>query len=303
MAEQSHFNPRCKVEVESFHFLKLPVEIRTMIYVLVLAVNEYMMPDPTGLNARLLGDEQEDFHGYSLESPNEHGNMERGHSNFRHSYEIESGLRLIRTCKQIHDEGTSVLYGRNHFRFRNDQDGAYAKSWCELESLPIWLRYIGKENVRKLRTLCIELVGYWAAWSYGEPDFPELNDSPVKARPAGAALVKAFDYLSTGHHLHILALWFPSPQEVTKEFMKQIESGIAADWLQSITREDMIQICQGLAFPAFFRRGDTAVNKALRKLRGVGKLICPDFVEIWPGAGGVMRTIKGEIESYDSKKA
>lgn len=216
------------------------------------------------------------------------------------SYGIGDGLRLMRTCKQICDEATSVFYGKNLFHFADtfgtllDDDDWGPGGWCELDSLPIWLRYIGRHNVLRIRTLRITVLGIRPAFGPGDSD--KLDD----VSPAGEGLIQGFDYLSFGHHIHTLEFRFPCSEDTASEIKSERGQGFSANTSEdSEVWEDL----DGKAYPLFFRRIDTAVLKALRKVKGVEEFKCPDLHDIWPSAAHVMRTIKAEIESPESKGA
>ena len=60
---------------------------------------------------------------------------------------LRAGVRLLRICKQISDEATSVLYGENAFTFRPDN----------IDKIPEFLNSIGRSNCSKISLLDVNL--------------------------------------------------------------------------------------------------------------------------------------------------
>lgn len=215
------------------------------------------------------------------------------------SEKVNDGLRLIRTCKQICDEATSILYGKSTFHFEDmfryrQEDEPGPGSWCELYSFPIWLRYIGRHNVLKIRTICISIRGLGAAYGHEETDTSDELPSN------GEALIQAFDYLSSGHRISTLEVRFRYADEVAHKIRSEREQGSPSSPDEDF---EFLRDGPGKAYATFFRKSDTAVLKALRKVKGVGEFKCPDWHDIWPSAAHVMRMIKAEIESPECRGA
>lgn len=87
--------PKRRVPATPFHFLSLPSEIRINIY-------EYF------------------FHDSSIDEP-----LDLGPGNYKR---IHGKLRLMRVCKQVHDEATYYLYSSRTFRIFPTYPGKYFKS-------------------------------------------------------------------------------------------------------------------------------------------------------------------------------
>lgn len=191
------------------------------------------------------------------------------------------------------------MYGRNVFHFVEsfcplEEDEPGPGRWCELDSLPIWLRYIGIQNVLKIRTLRICVCGLGAGFAPGESDLPS------GVSPVGEALIHAFDYLSFGHNIHRLEFWFPYSEELGSQIQFERDHG----FFPSPDEDSAMFGCQdGKAYANFFRKTDTAVLKALRKVKGVREFIAPELHDVWPSETHVMRTIKAEVESQEPKVA
>ena len=61
-----------------------------------------------------------------------------------YKYEVKPALKLLRTCKQINREGSSIFYGENEFRFSATYGSYILLSFC---------RTIGKANTARLTTI------------------------------------------------------------------------------------------------------------------------------------------------------
>lgn len=93
-------------DVQPCHLLKLPAELRTAVYSLVLVYH-----DRVGLTREL----HEDFgRGPPDNRPLQACDM------FGFAYNLGLSPSLLSTCRQIHQEGTSILYGHNRFLFRRN---------------------------------------------------------------------------------------------------------------------------------------------------------------------------------------
>lgn len=108
-------------------FLAIPAEVRLSIYRYLLITNRLpiVCPDPSGL--RLLGPEN-----YSL------------------PYSVYP--EILATCRQIHEEGSQVLYGENLFHRQFLWRCAWRKSgrnpWPRLESSP--LKAYNRQHIRRV---------------------------------------------------------------------------------------------------------------------------------------------------------
>lgn len=105
-------------------FLDLPAELRNEIYRLI-----FVTPDC-----------------FNFDSP----------SNFSRS------AAFLRTCKQVHEEGRSILYSENHFLFvrKTRRHGSYwEREWNEVgfKAVRKFLRLIGAENMTLIREVTLLL--------------------------------------------------------------------------------------------------------------------------------------------------
>lgn len=109
--------PKRRVPATPFHFLSLPSEIRIQIY-------EYF------------------FHDDTVNEP-----LDLGPGNYKR---IHGKLRLMRVCKQVHDEATYYLYSSRTFRLFPTYPGKYFKSKKPIlaRMKPIQRRYIQSLELR-----------------------------------------------------------------------------------------------------------------------------------------------------------
>ena len=143
-----------------------------------------------------------------------------GHSHQDHTHVLRSrGISLLRTCQQIHEEGSAVLYGENIFWFDDipyneirgmpPLDGLginIVLPYCKITFMYAFLRIIGKTNRLRIRHLRIrfdrdifatfpEECGAWRTW--------ELDGV------GGASYISdALDFLSDDHQLRSLKISF-----------------------------------------------------------------------------------------------
>lgn len=162
----------------SFPFLSLPSELRNKIYCELLHSTEPVCPDPLGIQAF------------------DHGPRTL----------FDTGCALIRTCKLVEAEATSVLYGSNIFKFSGGtspyqpHSKAFgAKSVCGIMGIYTLLRSIGPGNRANIRHLLIEPchADLFLAES-------ELYDQEIAS--CGRQYLKAVELLSRQHGLEIFEI-------------------------------------------------------------------------------------------------
>ena len=87
----------------------------------------------------------------------------KDHFNFDSPSNFSRGAAFLRTCKQVYEEGRSILYSENHFKFvrKTRRHGSYwEKEWNEVgfKAVRKFLRLIGSKNISLIRhvTLLLE---------------------------------------------------------------------------------------------------------------------------------------------------
>jgi hypothetical protein len=153
-------------------FLKLPSEIRNMIYSSLLIAPEPIIPVGT-LDLSALG-------GLS---PADHPTLKLSTSTAPHLC-----VALLRTCKTVHSEATPILYSRNSFRpyLKSAWRDIFQKRHFEaLEAVvEIFIKNIGWRNAAFLRRVYIP--------------FPDLKDSRVELRKQSDRLLEVMRERCTG---------------------------------------------------------------------------------------------------------
>lgn len=114
-------------EVKPCRLLELPAELRNAIYLLALVHD-----DPI-----LLSVDQENPVARPCKDRDEY-------------YKLDLGTNILRTCKQIHDEATPILYGINRFCFDKHSEGLARHTAFE------WLVRNSNNSVQYLREVTIE---------------------------------------------------------------------------------------------------------------------------------------------------
>ena len=124
----------------------------------------------------------------------------------------QDSMAIARTCQDVHDEVTDMLYGTNLFVFTYQENRYYEDmDWepgYEKSSMYNWLKEIGRRNRFKLRKLKVQIHmidtdGFDMDFPYSDDDLP-FHFSWT--RVIGAHLAQSFNLLSTGHNLTSLAL-------------------------------------------------------------------------------------------------
>lgn len=152
-------------------FLKLPPEIRNRIYDFALCVDGEICPIGLGIHNRWQ---------HTDPAPN----------NF------SFGSSVLRTSKQIYNEATPILYGKNHFTFIDGPTPLFSTAW-DMVGMYAFFVIIGRKNRMSIRYLTIQLTKLSGAayHAYGR-NARELGDS--------------FGLLSLGHNLTSLRIDFDS---------------------------------------------------------------------------------------------
>lgn len=128
---------------------------------------------------------------------------------------LDDCLPLLRTCQQVHEEATSILYGTNVFHF-NDQPHGIDKykdvgfgitlPWCDFVTMYGFLGSIESGNRTKIRHLQLNFttVNYILCPHEG------IKTGPFIWRPGGGAnlVCDALELLSVKHGLSTLEISF-----------------------------------------------------------------------------------------------
>ena len=120
-----------------------------------------------------------------------------------------SSLPLLRTCQHVHEEATSILYGKNIFYFDDQQHGTLTFKtpqcnqelpWCDLAIMYAFFAMIGKRNVRKIRHLRLDLSSLTFLRYPDEPGWSWVRAYHGKGSGANCVGV-AIDLLCKHHNL------------------------------------------------------------------------------------------------------
>ena len=124
---------------------------------------------------------------------------------------------LLRTCRQINQEASSVLYGQNIFQF-DDISYLYVGQ-CRHEpsiacidgtllSLPLFIQVIGRENRLRLRHLRLGMSYENRTWCQIRCDLkrPKPATEAYDKSCAGCSTRVALELLSSAHNLSILEI-------------------------------------------------------------------------------------------------
>lgn len=187
-----------------FPFLRLPWDVRHLIYQYTLHTKDSICPDVTG----------------SLKLYTYHSEKRK---EWYENHSVISDVTLLRTCKQIHTEASTVLYGKNSFSF-DDWDyrekcisRRHSSCRCpgetDLNLFYTWLHMIGKANRLKLRQ--IRVIFSHPAYTIcpGETRFrPDVKEQQYieeeNMLAQGKHLVDAFNLIAMDHNLLRIKLEF-----------------------------------------------------------------------------------------------
>lgn len=192
----------------SFPFLSLPPELRDKVYFELLHSTEPVYPDLVGI---------QEFYR-------------------RPGTLFHTGCALIRACKLVEAEATSVLYQSNNFKFsggpfahqpRNNVLGA--KSVCGIVGIYIFLSSIGSGNRAKIRHVLIEPCHFGFFVAKGEKYYQETA-------ACRRQYLKAVELLSRQHGLESL--------EITIEPL--VEDVMAMFWDKDAKAIQMMSKIKGL---------------------------------------------------------
>ena len=182
----------------TFPFLRLPPEIRNMIYGLLFETahkDKVVTPDPAG--------------------------SRRQNNLGQRTLNLSDSLPLLRTCQVVHREATAVLYGSNVFRFDDDPHNddkhtipgfKMSLPCCDLLTMYFFLVSIGKENREKLQHIHLNFSDC-SFILYPE----EMSGGRLLTCEAGASFVgDAVDLLAKSHQLQTLSVSFTSAELLTQ---------------------------------------------------------------------------------------
>lgn len=170
-----------------FPFLGLPAELRTKVYRFLLHYGELVVDPIDGVCSAIASPERKIF-------------------------DLADSIPFLRTCAQIHEEATFMLYGSNQFYFGDESHGCVLVPKCgclqvtEIAYLHIWLQLIGK-NRTKIRQLCLEINSPTYLYYPGEIGL-KLYNLDKEDQGKGSYLGRAFAILSHGHNLQKLEMSF-----------------------------------------------------------------------------------------------
>ena len=175
----------------TFPFLRLPPEIRNMVYGLLFETahkDKAVTPDPAGSRRQ--------------------NNLGQRTLNLSHS------LPLLRTCRVVHQETTAVLYGSNAFRFddhpHNDDKHTIpgfkmSLPSCDLLTMYFFLVSIGKDNREKLQHIHLSFSSLSFVLYPEEP-----NEAWIFPNTGASFVGDAVDLLAASHHLQTFSVSFDS---------------------------------------------------------------------------------------------
>lgn len=169
-----------------FPFLDLPAELRTEVYRYLLHSKGRIEINPLDTI-------------YTVDA-----------SETRPIWVFADSIPFLRTCVQIHREGTAMLYGSNVFYF---EDEPYCTNCGCVQAiatayLHVWLQLIGK-NRTKIREIHLFIEDPLSLFYPGEIGLDLQDpDTEDQGRGRGSYLGKAFAILSHGHNLQKLEMRF-----------------------------------------------------------------------------------------------
>ncbi|KAL2039644.1 hypothetical protein N7G274_007503 [Stereocaulon virgatum] len=176
-------------------FIDLPPEMRNIVYKLLFVSrhpDNAITPDPVG--------------------------SRKSNGPFVWRIGAPDSLPLLRTCRQIHDEASSILYGKNIFLFSDAPHGqrtfevpgfGQTLRWCDYVTMYGFLSRIGCENRAKILRLRLEFLTFNYITYADEEVGRERSDQSF--RGGGAHVVgDALDLLSSKHSLSQVEFQFDS---------------------------------------------------------------------------------------------
>jgi len=123
---------------------------------------------------------------------------------------LTESLSLLCTCQQIHEEASTVLYGRNVFTFDDRPHGmkiytipGFHRSvrWCDFTMMYSFLSLTGSRNRRKIKHLRLSFSGLYFILYPDEAQAMGLIKSTRSLCSAANFLGDALDLLSQHHEL------------------------------------------------------------------------------------------------------
>ncbi|KAI9790586.1 MAG: hypothetical protein M1835_000876 [Candelina submexicana] len=162
---------------------------------------------------------------------------------------VGENLGVLRVSHLLYDETTSYLYGSNESLFSDDTfeyERPHLVHYNDItDNFHYWLLTIGATNQRKIKHLIIGSCDTFL-WR-GNSDVEEDHDTMDDSREIWAkAFAKGMGLLAAGHGLRILKI----------ELLGVLDSHI--EWRGMLV--------------GFFRSWDEDIVKALRRIRGVGRV-------------------------------
>lgn len=171
-----------------FTFLQLPPEIRNKIYRLLL----------------ITSDRVKDL------APDVIGHLARSRRTWEYRADMGDSLSLLRTCTQVNQEASSILYGGHGFHFDDepinaDDDDTAGSPICQFMFFYSWLRLIGTQNRLRLREIWLIFARKKFFYCRGE-----ANTFTFKTVTGTGAeyLVDALELLAGGHALTTMHIVF-----------------------------------------------------------------------------------------------
>lgn len=165
----------------AFTFLQLPPEIRNKIYRLLLITSN----------------------GAKGLTPDVIGHLARSRRTWEYRADMGDSLPLLRTCKLVNQEASSILYGGHGFNFDDepidaDDDRTAGSPICQLMFLYPWLCLIGTQNRWRLRDIWLIFAKKNFFYCRGETN---TFTSKTVTGTGGEYLVDALELLAGGHAL------------------------------------------------------------------------------------------------------
>ncbi|MCJ1454614.1 hypothetical protein MMC28_004967 [Mycoblastus sanguinarius] len=171
-------------------FFRLPSEIRSIVYgILFTSPHEEKLitPDPEGSRQR-------------------NGVNKRGVC-------MNGGLPLLRTCQQVHEEATAVLYGQNMFHFNDEPHGDELYNvvgfnillpWCDFVTMHVFLSRIGRRNRSKIQHLRLSFFSKYFI------TYPDQLPSWSPKGGGGSCVADALELLCDDQNLQRVEILFPN---------------------------------------------------------------------------------------------